>query len=487
MLRRGRFEKSMDSDAAEYSASLDDDVRLFEAVVQINIAHIRMLAEKGIIDESDADQILDALTDLGKEGLEALELTPELEDIHMVVEEYVEDRVGEETAGKLHTAKSRNDQVAAAIRMVLREDILEIQEEALGLVEEILDLAEDHKETVMPGYTHLQVAEPTTFAHYLNSYVQAFVRDLESLKLSYEQTNLNPLGACALSGTSFPIDRDAMRVSLGFDGILENTIDATGSRDFALRVMSNLSILMSNLSSFAEELVLWSTAEFDMLDIPEEFSSTSSIMPQKKNPVTAELGRAKSGRVMGDLVGAMSIMKALPQAYNLDLQELTPLLWDSVDQTKSSLRVMKKLVSGLEPKPGNMREGAERGFATLTELANTLVRGAGIPFRKAHSIVGQMAALALEDEKYLEDLSPGDLQEAAEKAIGEKIEISDDEFDEALTLDTCVEKRDVTGGPSPRSVAEELSGLKNKVENYNTMLGQRRAALSKAREDLMDF
>lgn len=334
MLRKGRFENPMNPDAAKYSSSLEDDLRLFDAVVQINIAHVWMLKDNDIIEESSARQILDALSDLQEESLDNLELREELEDIHMVVEEYVKERTGEDTGGKLHTAKSRNDQVSTAIRMVLREGILEIQELMSGLIDTLTQLAENHLETVMPGYTHLQVAEPTTFAHYLSSYGNAFSRDIERLSGSYEHTNRCPLGACALAGTSFSIDRGTTSVLLGFDGISENTIDATGGRDFVLQVMSDLAILMINISRFVEEISLWSSSEFGMIEVPDDFSSTSSIMPQKKNPVIAELARAKSGRTAGNLLGGLSIMKNLTQAYNLDLQELTPLLWDSVDQAR---------------------------------------------------------------------------------------------------------------------------------------------------------
>ncbi len=270
MLRKGRFEKSMDSDAAEYSASLEDDLRLFGGVVQINIAHVHMLRNEGIIDESDADQILEALSDLWEEGIASLDLRSELEDIHMAVEEYVVKEVGEDVGGNIHAGKSRNDQVSTAIRMVLREEVLEIQELEIEFIEELMSLAEKHTETIMPGYTHLQVAEPTTFAHYLSAYGQAFVRNLERLSNSYEQINRCPLGACAFAGTSFPIDRELTSDLLGFDEISENTMDAVGSRDFSLQVMSDLSITMTDLSRFAEELVLWSSAEFDMLEIPDE-------------------------------------------------------------------------------------------------------------------------------------------------------------------------------------------------------------------------
>lgn len=486
MLRDGRFEGSMDSKGAEYSTSLEEDMRLFETVLRINMAHLRMLKKEGVIEGSEADQILDALSELAEEGVEALDLRPELEDIHMAIEEYVEEKVGEDTAGKLHTAKSRNDQVSAAVRMVLREEILDIQEIATGLIENLMELARDHTGLIMPGYTHLQVAEPTTFGHYLSSYVQAFIRDIERLGESFEKTNRSPLGACALAGTSFPIDRKFTSEVLGFDEVLENTIDATGARDFALQAMSDMAIIMSNLSRFTEELIVWSSAEFDMVEIPDEFATTSSIMPQKKNPEVAELARAKSSRVSGNLIGALGIMKSLTQAYNLDLQELTPLLWDSVDQTKESLDVIKDLVSGLEPKPENMKKNAQEGFAASTELANTLVRESEIPFRKAHQIVGRLSAKAIEEGKKLHELTLEDLNEASKDAVGEEVQIPEDKLEESLDLEKCVESRELVGGPSPKSVKESLSKFRERLESLKDSVGERKDSLPKNKEDILE-
>lgn len=486
MLRDGRFKKSMDSNAAEYSASLKDDLRLFKAVVFINMAHVRMLQREDIIDGQSAEQILDSLSKLEEKGIDALDLRPEIEDIHMAIEEYVEKEAGEEVGGKLNTAKSRNDQVSAAIRMVLREELLEIQKIALKLVENLINLAQNHAELPMPGYTHLQVAEPTTFGHYLCSCAQMFVRDVERLNSAFEKTNLSPLGACALAGTSFPIDRTFTGEILGFNGIVENTIDAAGSRDFALQAISDLAILMTNLSRFMEDLIIWSSTEFDMVEIPEDFSSTSSIMPQKKNPDIAELARSKSGAVIGNLTAAFTIMKSLPQAYNLDLQELTPHLWGSMDQTRKSLNVIKDLVRGLKPKPEEMKKNAENGFAASTELANTLVREAGIPFREAHQIIGRLSAQALEEEKILEDLTLDDLKKVSEKILGEEVKISEEKFEESLKIEKCVENRDHIGGPSPRATKENLSGLNEKLGDLKKLIDKRKNSLVENKKDIIE-
>ncbi len=486
MLRDGRFEGSMDSDAAEYSTSLKEDLRIFKAVVFINMAHVRMLQREEIIDEQSGDKILNALSDLAEEGVDALDLRPEVEDIHMAVEEFVEKKIGEEITGKLHTAKSRNDQVSAAIRIVLREELLEIQEITLEFIENLVALAQNHTELIMPGYTHLQVAEPTTFGHYLSSYAEIFLRDVERLGRSFEKTNMSPLGACALAGTSFPIDRELTGELLGFDGVVENTIDAAGSRDFALQAMSDLAILMTNLSRLMEDLIIWSSAEFDVIEIPDEFSSTSSIMPQKKNPDVAELARSKSGTVIGDLTSALTIMKSLPQAYNLDLQELTPHLWDTVDQTGKSLNVIKELVAGLEPNPEKMEKNAENGFAASTELANTLVREAKIPFRKAHQIVGQLSAKALKEGKMLEDLTLDDLKEVSEEITGEEVDISEEKFKESLNLEKCVESRDHVGGPSSEATEEMLSKLDKKLDELGKLVEERKNSLPERKEDIIE-
>ena len=484
MHRDGRFEESMDVDAAEYSGSLDDDARIFNSVVVVNKAHVSMLAEEDIISDSDAEQILSVLSDLEGSNFDDLDLDPELEDIHMVIEERVKGQVGEEVGGRMHTAKSRNDQVTASIRMVLREDILEIQELLVRLLDEMQGVMEENLETIMPGYTHLQVAEPTTFAHYLGNYVQAYLRSLERLDLTYDQTNRNPLGACAFAGTSFEIDREYTTDLLGFDEVLENTMDATGSRDFVLDALSNMSVLMTELSRFSEEMVLWNSAEFDMVSLPDEFASTSSIMPQKKNPVIPEIVRAKSGETVGDLVGGLGMMKNLPQAYNLDIQELTPLLWNSVENVKSTLKMMIRLVEGLEPKEEKMRDNTKKGFASLTELANSLVKEADLPFRKSHQIVGALALKGEKEDKGLEDITVDDFQSVSREVLGEEVDFSKEELENALDLDECTKRKRVEGGPSPEQMENELNNFSEKIESYRDSLKGKRELIEDSRKKL---
>ncbi|MEM2890239.1 MAG: argininosuccinate lyase [Candidatus Hadarchaeum sp.] len=485
LLRRGRFARPMEPTASEYISSMKDDSAIFHPVVQINIAHTIMLAEQGIISGEEAAAILKALHSLHRGGISKLDLRPELEDIHMAVEEFVIKETGEEIGGKLHTAKSRNDQVSAAIRLALRKKLLDLGDQLLKLVNTLLVQAEKNIETVMPGYTHLQTAEPTTFAHYLLSYCAAFLRDIERVENAYEMTNSSPLGACAFAGTSFPIDRARVARLLGFKKVDENTMDAVGSRDFALQSIGAAAIAMTNLSRLAEEITLWSSAEFSLIDLPDELSSTSSIMPQKKNPVVAELARAKAARVIGNLAGALALVKALPQAYNLDLQELTPLLWNSIDETISSFEVMEKLIAALKPRREEMLKQVERGFSAATELAATLVREAGISFREAHSIVGRMISTAIENNRTAADLTVEDLKKASHEIIGREITISQEKMKKAIDAKNCVYSRNIIGGPGPKALKQQLTALNTEVRKHHKLLWTWRRAVTRSEENLI--
>lgn len=485
LLRRGRFARPMEPTASEYISSMKDDKVIFHPVVQINIAHAIMLAEQGIISDEEARAILKALHDLHRGGISKLDLRPELEDIHMAVEEFVIKETGEEIGGKIHTAKSRNDQVSAAIRLTLRKKLLDLGDLMLKLANTLLAQAEKNIETIMPGYTHLQTAEPTTFGHYLLSYCAAFLRDIERIEHTYEMTNSSPMGACAFAGTSFPIDRARVAYLLGFKRVDENTMDAVGSRDFALQSMSAAAIAMTNLSRLAEEIILWSSAEFSLIDMPDELSSTSSIMPQKKNPVVAELARAKAARVIGNLAGGLALMKALPQAYNLDLQELTPLLWNSIDETINSFEVMEKLIAALKPKQDEMLKHAERGFSAATELAATLVREAGLSFREAHSIVGRMISMAIVNNRTAAELTSEDLKKASQEVIGREITLDQEKLKRALSVKNCVSSRNIIGAPGPKAVKRQLTALKREIRKHHKLLWAWRRAVTRSEENLI--
>lgn len=485
MLRKGRFERPMEPIAAEYTSSMQADMRIFYSVVQVNLAHIIMLAEKRIITEQDAAAILRPLCELHERGVEGLDLRPELEDIHMAVEEFVIKATGEEVGGKLNTAKSRNDQVATAIRLTLRKELLDVEERLLELVSALVALAEKNTDIIMPGYTHLQVAQPTTFAHWLTAYASAILRDVERIEQVYDATNSCPMGACALAGTSFPVDRMRVAHMLGFKRIDENAMDAISSRDFALQAMSSLAIAMVNLSRLAEELILWSSLEFGMIELPEEFAATSSVMPQKKNPVVTELARAKAGRVFGNLSGALTVMKALPQSYNLDLQDLTPSLWNSVDETGNTAGVMAKLIGAIKPNRETMRKRAEGGFAAATELADVLVRKTGLAFRDAHAIVGKMVARATNEGRGPGELNVEDLQTASKEILDKEVHLKPEELREALDLDKCIAARDLPGGPAPKAVQEQLKTLKRDLKNHAKLMRARRRTITKTEVKLL--
>ena len=475
----------MDSLASKYTSSMVEDVRIFYPTVQVNIAHTIMLAESGIISKKDASALLRALVSLHQGGMSKLDLRDELEDIHMAVEEFVVRRAGEKIGGKLNTAKSRNDQVAAAIRLALRKRLLEVGEELLGLIDAMIALAEKNVETVMPGYTHLQIAEPTTFAHYLLAYCSALLRDVDRVFGAYELTNSCPMGACAFASTSFPINLARVANLLGFKRIDENTMDAVSSRDFALQTMGDLAILMIDLSRLSEELSLWTSLEFDMIEMSDEFVSTSSIMPQKRNPVVAEMARAKTGRVVGNLAGALSLLKALPQAYDLDLQELTPLLWNSVDEVSTSVGVLKRLIGAIKPKKEVMRERAERGFSVATELADTLVREAGLSFRDAHSVVGRLVARAIEDDKSTKELTVDDLRKASREVLGREISLRPEKWKAALDVDSCVASRAALGGPAPKSVRKQLKSFRLKSKQRSIIIKHWRNAINDSEVKLL--
>ena len=418
-----------------------------------------MLARQGIIPEETAQNILKALKDLKEEGIEALDLDISVEDIHMAVENYVTSKIGAD-AGYMHTAKSRNDQVATDLRLVLKEEIKLIGNSILSFIEEILNMADEHKETIFVGYTHLQHAQPTTFAHHLLAYVNALRRDYERLMDAYKRVDMNPLGSAALTTTSFPIDREMTTKLLGFSRVMENSIDGVSSRDFIAETVFSLSMLGSTISKICEELINWSTYEFGVIEIGYEYSSTSSIMPQKKNPDIAELARAKSAVLTGELMTIMTILKALPYSYNKDLQEVTPHLWNSVDTAKAILSIMRGMLSSITVNKERAAELAKSNFATATELADILVREKNMPFRTAHKIVGRMVTEALENNVSLDDIDSKFLDNVAHEVMGKSLDLNDDSIRKALDPYENVKSRTVIGGSSPEAVEKVIISLR---------------------------
>ncbi|HEX6017155.1 MAG TPA: argininosuccinate lyase [Burkholderiaceae bacterium] len=441
------FSEPMDALVQRYTASVGFDRRLWRADIAGSLAHARMLAARQVIPAQDLADIERGLKQVGEE-IEAgrFEWKLELEDVHLNIEARLTQLVGD--AGKrLHTGRSRNDQVATDLRLWLRDEIDAIAALLVQLQNALLTVAEAHTETVMPGYTHLQVAQPVSFAHHLLAYVEMFARDAERLADARARTNRLPLGAAALAGTSYPLDREMVARELGFEGVCENSLDAVSDRDFALEFAAFASIAMVHVSRLAEEIVLWMSQNFGFIDLPDRYCTGSSIMPQKRNPDVAELARGKSGRVIGHLMGLLTLMKGQPLAYNKDNQEDKEPLFDTVDTLAATLRIMAEMVGGIQVRPDAMRAAAAKGYATATDLADYLVKQ-GVPFRDAHEAVARAVKLALARSVDLAELPPGELR-ALHASIG-------DDARAALTLQGSLQSRAVRGGTAPAQVRTQI-------------------------------
>jgi len=462
-------------EVAKYTSSIKSDIQLVEPVIEINKAHTVMLAKQEILGLGDATAILKALDELPPD----LSLDPRMEDVHMQVEAYVIEKLGEAVGGKLHVAKSRNDQVATAIRMALRTQLLEVIQILVELRKTFLARCNEYLEALMPGYTHLQHAQPTTIAHYLLAYHDAFKRDTKRLMDAYSRVNLSPMGAGALATTSFKIDRKLVAKLLGFDGLLENSVDAVSARDFVVEVLADLALIMTDLSRFSEEIVLWSTSEFSAVELPDEYVSTSSIMPQKRNPVVAELIRAKTANVYGDLMAVLTILKALPLSYNLDLQEVTPHLWSACEVTSSSLKMALGLLKGLKFDSQRWFELVSRDFSTATELADMLVREHNLAFRTAHATVGKLIYEMISEGKEKKDLTPEMLSAAISEVTEVEIQIDKEKFLKALDSLKSVKVKNRIGGPSPKEV---LRMRKERVKEIGLEEGWCKRRLSSLKE-----
>jgi len=449
----------MSKEAASFTSSLEFDTRIFEADIDCNIAHIKMLAKQGIISNEDAQKIIDTLKQLKEDGINTLNLDPSMEDIHMAIEDYLTRKIGE-TAGLMHTAKSRNDQVATDLRLTLKKELEIICSSILDFIEEIVKMADKHKETIIVGYTHLQHAQPTTFAHHLLAYANALKRDYERLMDAYKRVDMNPLGSAAMTTTSFPIDREMTTDLLGFSSIMENSIDAVSSRDFMAETVFSLCILASDLSKICEELVIWSSFEFGFITIGDEFTSTSSIMPQKKNPDVAEIARAKTGALYGELMTILTILKALPYSYNRDLQEVTPHLWNAMDTGKSMLPMVSGMLKTVEVNKERGLELAKSNFSTATEIADVIVREKKITFRTAHKIVGRMVAEALEENIAPEDIDSKFIDKIAVSMNEKPMKLDDEVIKKALDPYENIKARTVVGGCSPNTVKAAISKLR---------------------------
>lgn len=468
-LRSGRLKGQMSREVADFTSSLEFDRRIFQADILTNRAHTTMLVEQEIIPGTIGKQILNALEQLEKEGIDALDLDSAVEDIHMAVENYVTSVMGPD-AGFMHTAKSRNDQVATDLKIALKEEIREIQKELITFIEIILEMATENLDTLMVGYTHLQHAQPTTFAHHLLSYAQALKRDYGRLQDAYHRMDLCPLGSAALTTTSFPINRERTAELLGFSGPMENSIDGVSSRDFIAETVFALTMLGTTLSKICEELIIWSTYEFRMVELGDDFSSTSSIMPQKKNPDVAEIVRGKTAVLNGELVTILTIIKSLPQSYNRDLQEVTPHLWKATDTLSSALTITMGMLSSAKFKGERGEELARANFSAATELADLMVRDAGLPFRTAHQIVGRAVTVALDKGMKAEDIDTHFLDEISQELTGQTLNIDNAVVKQSLNPKDIIQSRKVIGGPAPSMVQEVIGNLRDFVEENKKVL-----------------
>lgn len=439
----GRFTAPTDAFVEEFTASVNFDKRLYQQDIRGSIAHANMLAAAGVLTSDERDEICTALGQIeGEITAGTFEWSVALEDVHMNIEARLTKLIGE-TGKKLHTGRSRNDQVATDIRLYLRDSIDELTHVMDALLDTLLNQAEKYNDTVMPGFTHLQTAQPITFGHHLLAWFEMLMRDRERLQDCRRRTNRSPLGAAALAGTTFPILRDQTAAELGFEAVSENSLDAVSDRDFAIEFCSTASLTMLHMSRWCEELVLWSCQQFNFIELSDSYCTGSSIMPQKKNPDVPELIRGKYGRVVGHLVGLMSLMKAQPLAYNKDNQEDKEPLFDAIDTLRDCLRAMVGLLGEMTVKEAPMAAAAEAGFATATDLADYLVRK-GVAFRDAHDCVGQAVAYAIGHNCSLSELSLSQLQEFNQT-------IGDDVFD-VLTLQGSVNARNHFGGTAPAQV-----------------------------------
>ncbi|MFR8078994.1 MAG: argininosuccinate lyase [Christensenellales bacterium] len=447
----GRFSKQEDERVNDFNSSIAFDARMAQHDIQGSIAHATMLGRQGIIEPAEAELIVQGLEGIARDlQTGALAIDPTAEDIHMFIEAELTSRLGD-TGKRLHTARSRNDQVALDIRLYLRDQCQEIHALLLSYLDALTDQAAQHLESVMPGYTHLQRAQPITFAHHLMAYAQMALRDLQRLEQTQARMNIMPLGSGALAGTTYPIDRQLVKTLLAFDTVSANSLDGVSDRDFCIELASDISLIMMHLSRLSEEIILWCSWEFKFIELDDAFATGSSIMPQKKNPDVTELIRGKSGRVFGDLITLLTMMKGLPLAYNKDMQEDKEAIFDAVDTVKLCLSTLIPLLQTMRVNKENMRAAAAKGFINATDCADYLVKK-GMPFRDAYKITGQLVAQCIAKQLTLETLPLADYQAASP--------VFDEDVYQAIALETCVKERKVEGGPSPEAVQKQVDAVK---------------------------
>ncbi len=449
----GRFKKQLDSEVNDFNSSIRVDCRMYKSDIGGSMAHAAMLARQGIIGEEDAEAIIGGLEGiLADLDSGALTFDMTAEDIHMFVEAELTKRIGDR-GKKLHTARSRNDQVALDVRLYLRDQVAEMIEEIKALITVITDKAETYKAAVMPGYTHLQRAQPITFGHHLMAYAQMFLRDIERLRDAADRMNFSPLGSCALAGTTYPTDRRFVAEKLQMNGICENSLDGVSDRDFAVEIANACALIMMHLSRFSEEIILWSSWEFKFIELDDAYSTGSSIMPQKKNPDISELVRGKTGRVYGDLITLLTMLKGLPLAYNKDMQEDKEAVFDSIDTVRQCLNIFAPMLDTMTVIEKNMLDAAAKGFINATDVADYLTKK-GTPFRTAYKISGTLVAYCIDKGTVLEKLSLEEFKNFSE--------VFEEDIFDAINLENCTFRRNSEGGTAVESVEAQIASVRSK-------------------------
>lgn len=452
----GRFQKAVDNLVNDFNSSIRTDGRMFKEDIDGSLAHVKMLIAQDIIPKQDGEKIISGLTEISKRienGV--IEIDPASEDIHSFIEATLTYYIGDE-GKKLHTGRSRNDQVTLDTRLYLKKELKNLINVILSFEETLLKKAEENIDTIMPGYTHMQKAQPITFAHHLLAYGEMFKRDLGRIKDALKRMDEMPLGSGALATSTYPIDREMVAKELDFSSISLNSLDAVSDRDYVIETLSALSMIMMHLSRFSEEVILWCTHEFSFIELDDAYSTGSSIMPQKKNPDVAELVRGKTGRVYGDLITLLTLMKGIPLAYNKDMQEDKEALFDALDTVFLSIKTFNGMLKTMRIKKDNMRKGALGGFTNATDVADYLVKK-GVAFRNAHEVVGAIVLHCINKGINIEELSL--------EALKEFSSYFEEDIYNAISLETCVEERKVIGGPSSKSVKIQLEALKNFIDS----------------------
>ena len=452
----GRFQKTLDKKADDFNSSLSFDCRMYAQDIKGSMAHAEMLASQGILPKEEVAEIIDGLTGILQDIQNGkLTFNTDAEDIHMFIEAELTKRIGD--AGKrLHTARSRNDQVAVDIRLYLRDEAEKIVALIKDAIEAVLQKAEESADMIAPGYTHLQRAQPISFGHQFMAYAMMFLRDISRIQDAVKRMNYSPLGSCALAGTTYPTDRALTAKLLGFDGVMQNSIDGVSDRDFCVELMSAFAILMMHLSRFCEEIILWSSWEFKFIELDDSYTTGSSIMPQKKNPDMAELIRGKTGRVYGNLTALLTTLKGLPLAYNKDMQEDKEAVFDCVDTVVMCLEVFAPMIATMKIKGENTYKAAQKGFINATDLADYLTKK-GMPFRSAYKIVGQIVAECIEKDCVLDEFPLEKYQKYTP--------LFEQDLYQEIALETCVNKRNSEGGASPNSVKAQIVFVKEEMKS----------------------